>query len=161
MGADVYLESVSNAARAQYKPLFNKAIARRNRAKTKKTEDAAQAEVNRCWDMMYPADGYYRDAYNPSCFLAVINLSWWRDVIPMLDEGYLPIEKAKELLAMIEVVPVTLERVTAHLAVLNKEGNRIENDPPGWLERWQKDQRDLCALLRKSIEVGEPLYCSL
>lgn len=169
MGADIYLESVSNKARAQYEPLFNEAVQKRNRAKTEKSKAAWQKDVDEYYSAMFPDDGYYRDSYNPSAFLWLIDLSWWEDVTPMLDdEGYLPIEKAKTFLAMVEArLPITLERVSAHLDKINAEGkeqglpSRIENKPEGWLERWQQDAKDLCALLRKSIELNEPLYCSL
>ena len=50
MGADVYLRSKSDAARAKYEPLFNEAG-------------------------MY-SKGYFRDNYNPYGLFAQLGLSW-------------------------------------------------------------------------------------
>jgi hypothetical protein len=163
MGADIYLESVTEKARAKYEPLFKRAVARRDHAKGEEAQRKAQKSVMRYYGLMSPADGYYRDSYNPSAFLWLIGLSWWSDVTPMLEEGYLPIAKAQELLDMIERRPVTLERVTAHLRALNENDKvgGINGKPADWLKRWQQDKQDLCTLLRKSIELNEPLLCSL
>lgn len=47
--------------------------------------------------------GYYRDCYNEYGTFAGLGLSWWQDVIPMLDdENCLSVEKSEELKKMIE-----------------------------------------------------------
>jgi hypothetical protein len=168
MGADVYLESVNNVTRAKYEPLFHAAAQKRDAAKTPAMQEKAQKDVDKYYDAMYNGAGYYRDPYNPSAFLWLIGLSWWRDIGPMLDDhGYLPIAKAQEFLAKVEAEPITLERVIAHLDEINAEakkrgfGQGLEGDPKGWFKRWAKDSEDLQALLRKSIELNEPLRCSL
>ena len=52
---------------------------------------------------MYPTDLYFRDSYNSSSLMWSLGISWWKDVIPMLDdESMLSTEKAQDLIKMIE-----------------------------------------------------------
>jgi hypothetical protein len=105
--------------------------------------------------------------------------------------GYLPIAKARELVEMIEARPLTRERVAAHIfenmtsgknehplsgpvlrmmekAMAEEAGE--DNEPPPPLEHPDLDglfghlneRRDqLLTILRKSIELDEPLCCDL
>jgi hypothetical protein len=105
--------------------------------------------------------------------------------------GYLPIAKARELVEMIEARPLTRERVAVHIfqnmtsgkhehplsgpimqkveeAIAAENGEEPQEqlplEPPNLDEMFgflntHRDQ--LLAILRKSIEVDEPLYCDL
>lgn len=156
MGADLYLKSITDKARAEFEPKFNEAV---------KLREEAQKLVDECNDMMKPENGYFRDSYNASNFLWFVELSWWEDITPMLEEdsGYLPIEGAKKFLAMLESKPVTLDTVTSYLIKENKKHERRFNisESEGWFKRWSKDREDLMNLLKTSIETGEKIYCSL
>lgn len=182
MGADIYLRSVSEKARAEWEPKFNAAVAARNARYPQGAmlarfipagvkvpagtvvipdDDPLQKAVDEAYAKMH-GDGYFRDPYNPGGFFALLGISWWRDVVPMLTkDGHLPIRNARKLKRMIEgKAPITDEMVRAYL-----NSRRAEFGDPdevaGWAERWRKDYADLTALLDRSIETGERLYCSL
>src|SRR5512146_3228468 len=98
MGADLYIESISNKQKATYEPLFNAAVRARESNKDESRKDELQAEVSKYYDLMY-AEGYFRDSYNITSVLKRLGLSWWKDVGPLLNKkGYLSPTKARKLL---------------------------------------------------------------
>jgi hypothetical protein len=134
----------------------------------------------------------FRNSYNDSDVMWAMGLSWRDTVRPILDaDGRLPVQRARELLALIEEHPLTdpwltehyVQRVgtggneppTAELVAVSDwevpEGMRTQlRLPPGlrlgppidvWAEFLQKRRDELIAILRKSIELDEPLVCSL
>ena len=108
-----------------------------------------------------------------------MGLSWPYTVGGMLvSEGYLPMERARDLLAMIEARPLTKERLTQHY--LYQIAHGVEQHPiTGWLFRslgrlpavppdfdnlaafLRQSRTELIAILKKSIALNEPLLCSL
>ena len=60
------------------------------------------------------AGAYFRNAYNAGDVMWAMGLSWHDTVLPMLVDGYLPVERARELLTMIEARRLTKERLTQH-----------------------------------------------
>lgn len=47
---------------------------------------------------------YFRDSYNNSSIMQQLNLSWWRDVIPLLnDDGVLGLEDIAHVIELIEM----------------------------------------------------------
>lgn len=156
MGADVYLRSEYEPHVAKVRPKFEKAVAERDKHPSgSKAHEAAQKRVEKYFGEMR-AKGYFRDPYNPTGFSSLVGFSWWQDIIPMLDdEGFLPVAKAKEFLLMLQSKPVTEQAVRERMT-------------PEWkqpfeevLAYYQKDHADLCALLQRSIDLNEPLECSL
>jgi hypothetical protein len=141
------------------------------------------------------ASGYFRSSYNDGDVMWAMGLSWWGTVLPMLEEDrWLPVEKARELLAMIEERPLTNQRLTRHYSEhitssVNQhpvtgplemvlaasvpklsDGNTGLALPPeffsppdfeGWAQFLRKSRDELIAMLRKSIELDEPLVCSV
>lgn len=185
MGADIYLRSVSDKTRAEWEVKFNEAVKARDAhyagvrtvlaayipdgvkppvgcvVITK--DDPWQKAVEEAHAAMYSA-GYYRDPYNPSGLFQLLGISWWRDVTPMLRkrDRCLPIRQAKKLKQMIEAkAPITDAMVRAYLREHRKDFGKSTRDVAGWGERWRKDYADLIALLDQSIELNEPLDCSL
>ena len=152
MGADIYLKSVSEKAYEQFKPLFDEACAGR-KAGTKTQED-----VDNVWEAMYPDEGYFRDSYNLTSLLWVLGLSWWRD-IKYDEDGNLPIEQAEWFLEKLESNPITLDKVKEYINSTEIKNNK-DDTPEQWCEYWQEKHNHLCQLLRKSIELDEPLSCS-
>ena len=58
---------------------------------------------------------HFRNSYNDSDVMWAMGLSWWGTVGLMLDpNGRLPVQRARELLALIEERPLTEERLTEH-----------------------------------------------
>lgn len=136
---------------------------------------------------LYPdsVGGYFRNSYNLGDVMWAMGLSWPDTVGSMLDsDGYLPLERARELLAMIEAKPLTKERLTQHYfghmtngveqhpitgliaRSLPGENNMVLPAPPPpdfyCLAAFLQQRRtELIAFLKKSIALNEPLLCSL
>lgn len=89
MGADLYIQPGFDNTRKAIEPVFQMAVTIRDRLpEDSPLREAAQLGVANVWDLMYGSGNpfYYRDCYNPASTLAHFGLSWWTDVIPMLQE---------------------------------------------------------------------------
>lgn len=110
MGADLYIQSISDKAREKYSPMFDAAVKRRNdaqKAGNSKRAEAIQKEVEMYHDKMYPEEGYFRDSYNGTSLFRLLDQSWWQDLGPMLNKkGELSPTKAKKLLEQMRANPV-------------------------------------------------------
>ena len=93
--------------------------------------------------------GYFRDPYNSWDLLWQFRLSWWTDVIPMLDaERYLSVEKAAALLTMLkEREPVFEENLRALKA------------PDA--QYFREQYRSFREFLDEAIRLNEAVECSL
>ena len=153
MGADIYLESINNACREKWEPKFKAAIVKRNALpRDSKEAKAAQREADQAYNGMF-SDGYFRDSYNGYGLFAQTKLSWWRDVVPMLRDGYLPIDQAQLLHA--RVAEAKLDLASARKVAMEQE------EPSPRLEEYEVLRNKLLAILELSIKLGEPLCCSL
>jgi hypothetical protein len=109
---------------------------------------AAQEEVNRRFEQM-SSQGYFRDPYNDWDLLWKFRLSWWRDVIPMLDKGGgLSPKAAGQLLARLHEREATFEENLVELASEEQRSFR---------ERYAELQQ----FLKQAIALGETVDCSL
>jgi hypothetical protein len=156
----------------------------------KKKDTAAEglARASRIYHAYESSGGYFRNGYNTGDVMWAMGLSWRGTVRPMLDgEHRLPVDRARELVAMIEERPLTRERVAQH-ALENMDddeqhpltgpimamAHRAEEEalgrprppmmPPDFEELFgflSRKREVLLALLRKSIELNEPLECSM
>lgn len=148
MGADIYLKSIFDKNEAEIKPLLDAAVQRRDNATTDTEREAAQQEVAKYYDALY-AKGYFRDSYNDTSLFWLYGKSWWQ--LNYDDGGYLPIEEARRLLADLKIVGI-------NEAVFHE---RFGGRAPKWREYFEKKRAHLIALLEQSIELNEPLYCSV
>jgi hypothetical protein len=122
MGANLYITKLYRPQREQWEPLFDEAVQRRDGLTAGSEEHRqAQARVEECYEKLHE-QGYFRDSYNDWNVLWKFGLSWWEDVIPMLDdESGLSVEQARNLLGMLK----QRENVFAlKLAVLPAEDQR-------------------------------------
>lgn len=140
-----------------------------------KSEVDARKDKGLPYDDVYKVgECYFRDSYNEGGFFRVMSesgteWSWWRfaDELPLDEDGRLTIDGAKELLRRLEATPVTDAMLRAWEAKRRADGWKFgENGERGssvgeWFERHRQDHVNLCALLRKSIETGEPLVYSV
>ena len=137
------------------------------------------ASMETLYNRLTATGGYFRNGYNSGDIMWVMGLSWNGTVLPMLDaEQRLPIERAGELIALIEANPMSDEQLAA--VYLEQLTNGVEphpvgrlvdqacgvgpKDPPDfavWAGFVRRKRNELLTLLRKSIALGEPLYCSL
>jgi hypothetical protein len=170
MGADLYLNSVWEAWRANNMERF------RDAPDSDPTSEDASTD-GKIFDKIRASGGYFRNGYNSGDVMWAMGLSWPHTVGGMLDsEGCLPVERARELLAMIEARPLTKERLTQHYFDHITHG--VEQHPiTGWLFRSlrglpalppsfdtlaaRQRRTELIALLKKSVALNEPLLCSV
>jgi hypothetical protein len=169
MGADIYLQSV-------WKPF------------AENNPPRAPMPGTTVFDEMRASGGYFRNSYNNGDVMWAMGSSW-QAVGEMLDEyGYLPVDRARELVEMIEARPLTREQVIAHVfgdmcndhpligrvrKTLHKLAAKNGEQPPDPHRMPTQEETDdlvaflnkrrdeLLAILRKSIELDEPLYCDL
>lgn len=168
MGADLYLEPNFSRTRDAMQPKFEEAARKRDRAHKRGDEaavSAAQAEVNEWYDRMYDTEDYFRDSYNPSSVMAAIGLSWWRDVIPMLDaDDNLSAERCEALAAEIESREVPY-RTAAELEAVGCIVDDNENNPESWRNYFLRERESLVRFFRRAAaairENGANLRCSL
>jgi DNA-binding SARP family transcriptional activator len=153
MGADVYLKSKFDKQMAVHKPRFDAAVTVRDHLPEGSPErDKEQEKVMQAYNAMY-AEGYYRDPYNDTTFLNKLGLSWWRDVIPMLDDdGNMPIEQARKFREQVATLPLIESEIATVFADEPRERVR---------EYYETDRKILVALLDESIALNEPLHMSL
>jgi len=149
MGADLYIHSLHEPQRARWEREFEAAVNHRDSLPADSPErDEAQVRVHQCFVQMR-SQGYFRDPYNSWDLLWQFGLSWWIDVIPMLDEdSCLTVGAAKTLLAMLtEREDVFGERLSA----------LSETD-----EQYLRDRYvELRQFLNQAIALGEAIDCSL
>ncbi len=149
MGADLYIQSRFTKNHERWSKRFERAVARRDSAaKDSAEEKRLQRAVERCYDRMY-SSGYFRDSYNNSNLLHHFGLSWWSDVIPMLDDNReLSPRRAQKLLDMLNSRTTEFEE-------------SISAQPAAEQKYFRKKWRTFRYFLTTAIEQGEPIACSL
>lgn len=165
MGADLYIHEI-------FKPNYNrrceeyiKLEEERKRLSAQDEVDEAAVkqidkEIHKVYDAMY-SEGYFRDSYNPSSVMWCMKLSWWRDVLPLLDDsGRLVGENIHKLIDMINsagfCVPSTIEDL--NVMNLSTDGE----DPVGeWNDYYKAKREKLLNFLKAATELGLPVHCSL
>ena len=188
MGADLYIKKVHDKVRAEHDAAFEAAVDARDEAKNKAAKantraflaksdtarakhEAAKAKwdkkaeelqkvVSAEYDAMY-SEGYFRDSYNASGVLNRMGLSWWQDVIPMLNRASnLAGAKLKQFRQMIEDHPVeiTLEEIANTPYITLDDG---ENSPQSWLDYYVARRQRLIEFVDQAIKLRTGIYCSL
>ena len=162
MGADLYIEKISERNRRKWQPVFAKAVEKRDALPKDSPEQvAAQVVVDAAYEKMMADDGYFRDPYNMNSVAWRIGLSWWQDVDPKLDKrGNLSVTETRKLLKRVKastVVGLTKEELLEKHAMVD-EG---ENSPEAWLKGWQEGRLKLIAFLEHAIKIRQPIACSL
>ena len=137
MGADLYIDTLYQPHHKKWKRKFDKAVKRRD----------GLAEVEAAYSKMHER-GYFRDPYNNNNPLWKFGLSWWDDVIPMLDaERDLSPAQAKKLLSILkenQIFEMSLKKLSP-------------DERKYYLDRYA----DLQKFLNQAIELGEPIQASL
>jgi hypothetical protein len=152
MGADLYLRAGFEQNRSRWQACFDQAVIRLDQAAQGSAErDQAESEAIAAYEQLYGADGYFRDPYNDWSVLWKFGLSWWDDVIPLLDEGgFLSPANAGRLLGMLEGRQAQFEQAD------NADVSDLE-DAQDFRER----STALRQFLKRSVELKEPIECSL
>jgi len=162
MGADLYIKSINDEAQKKYRPLFNEACNKRNKETSDRNREALQNEIDKYYDLMFSVQsGYFRDAYNGTSIASQLGFSWWKDVVPMLDEdGNLQPDKIKVLMEMVlskDPPFMTIEQMKKkHLVV-----DESDNSPEVWHESFLAHKQELVMFLGLALDRNELIYCSL
>jgi hypothetical protein len=164
MGADIYLESKSNACFEKNKPLFDAAVKGRDslgKHVSKKEKDEAQALVNKYYNAMYE-EGYFRDSYNDSSLLWQLGLSWWTDVGELVNKkGYMPVTKMKKFKTMLEDRDVAIDLGKEEKGTQWGFADCTEAQLKEWYDHFQEKKIELIKMVSVAIELKEPLRCSI
>jgi hypothetical protein len=141
-----------------YNPSFEEWVQRRDalqQAGNKAEAKLAHEKVEEFYDKMYER-GYFRDSYNASNVLRLFGLSWWGDVMEMLDNNsQLSLSDTQILLEML------------HDREANFEANL--RDEAIW-EGWTKPQMETYfrekyqrfkTFLEEAITLNEAIVCSI
>jgi hypothetical protein len=173
MSVEIYLNSI-------WKPWFEAFKARGEIDAIVRAHADDPMHALGCVNDAYRSTGaYFVNYYNAGDVMWAMGLSWHETVAPMLDtEQRLSVDRARELLAMVEARPLTREVVARHIFENMTDGVRpmqemdlmlvvgepLPTKPPDldYAHAYLSKRRDgLLTLLRKSIELDEPLVCSL
>lgn len=149
MGADLYIRSLHNKQAEVWKSCFEEAVRERDKYQRDTAEyDEAQKRVSECYDRLYEC-GYFRDPYNDWDVLWRFGLSWWNDIVPLLNrENCLAVADVRRLLSMLD----------EHQGEF--QGNMAECSP-GDREYFENQAKALREFLNQAIELNEPIACSL
>ena len=149
MGADLYISQLFDSQFKKWERRFDKAVAYRDRlAEDAPERGEAQKRVEECFDKMYER-GYFRDSYNDSDLLWKFDLSWWDDVIPMLNgKSQLTPEKASALLSILKEKEPLFE---CALASQQEPARRY----------FRQKYTVFKEFLNQAIQLGVPIECSL
>jgi hypothetical protein len=149
MGADLYIDSLYEPNQAVWAHEFEDAakLCDSLTPGTPEHEDARE-RLRYCHEQMN-SRGYFRDPYNDWDVLWQFGLSWWDDVIPMLDQdARLSVANARRLLAM-----------------LDQREESFEERLAGLPDKKQQSYRDryieLRQFLNQAIALDESVSCSL
>ncbi|TKJ40961.1 hypothetical protein CEE36_08830 [candidate division TA06 bacterium B3_TA06] len=121
----------------------------------------------RIYDNMFCVEnGYFRDSYNSSNLLWVLNLSYWDWLGGFLDgKGLLHPQHARIILDKIESIPVTAARVKRHLEArkikLGDNGKSPDEEFKDWLDYFVEKRKRFIRFLRMAIEADSPILCSI
>jgi hypothetical protein len=124
---------------------------------------------------MHPASAYFRDSYNGYSLLAQLGLSWWRDVLPKLDEhDQLPLSDVRWLLEEVRSrllfceSSMSSEQEVAVQLVAGFSGSNGNSGIPDQHEFSAEDveyfigrKMALFLFLQTSLDKGEEPVCSL
>ena len=170
MGIDIHLDSV-------FRPWMEEFM---KEVEAHPREDLDPIErVTLMYRVMEGSGAYFRNGRNHTDLMWAIGSSWEDKLYLVLDHGYLPIRKAQELIDFIDSRPIThdlvkkhhQENITGDMGCTHpaqimfrkigvpKSGRRYPTaDELYEILNYKRDL--LLDLLRRSIELGEPLSCS-
>ena len=149
MGADLYNDAIYKPQYEAWKPKFEKAINQRKRLE-RGTEEyrKAQEQAEEYFDKMHER-GYFRDSYNDSALLWKFGLSWWDDVVPMLDDNSQL--STRQALRLLEMLKDRQNRFQLTLFMMSAKERKY------FLDRYAELQK----FLNEAIEMNMPIDASL
>jgi hypothetical protein len=157
MGVDIYLNSI-------WEPFFE------NFKGSDLERRARERGIDGFFDEYRSSGGYFRNGFNSGDVMAAIGLSWGM-VFSMLDaERRLPVERARELIGIIEERPLTRKEYARQLESYDNPVQKMMDEAVGKPSplpdidaafAFVSERREqLLIILRKSIKLNEPLEVS-
>lgn len=111
---------------------------------------------------LYNSKAYFRDSYNMSNVLWTLNLSWWRDVLPFLDEQLelkgQKLQDFRDRVASAKQRLPSVEELRKGWVQVSKTG---ENSLSAWHDYYIKKHQELLIFLDRAIEKHSSIICSL
>ena len=144
MGADLYMEK-------SYQKRMQKHIKELDKLK----DDNKQEEATALLNYLHNDEVYFRDSYNSGNTLWAMNLSWWTDVLPMLDDqGFLGESGIIKLLSLIKRSPLHVSEDFSR--DIPNEWTRSDA-----MKFLHENRNKLIYFLNQSLLRKERIFCSL
>ena len=143
----------------KYEPLFDKAVKKRDSFPYQSLEwRKAQQEVGKYYDLLY-SDGYFHDSFN---FLCTLDLSWSRDVVPLLNKkrelGGKNLERFRDwIVTTVQHLPTEEELLMKGIKLKETGENSLEE----WHRYFIEKRARLLAFLDQAIASSYPIRGSL
>lgn len=158
MGADLYIKTLEQPVKAEWKPKFEAAVALRNAAQDDAAREAAQKLVDEAYNHLWGGDHYFRDSYNSTSVLWRLGLSWWQDLNPDITDEEAEVncspQLCRQFLEKVQAAHFTLptrrELEDGHATVEDEGSNSVE----GWHNYYTAKRDRLVAFLKRAIENG-------
>ncbi len=145
MGADLYIESITDVARKKWKKKLDEVCGDRN--------DKDGKKFDYYWNKMYPATGYFRDSYNDSNLLWKFGISYWTDINQLVNKrGFMTVPKAKILLELLDVRKNIFKK---NIRNLKTHGDIDE------VAYFKKKYKRLRGFLNNAVKLNSSIRCSL
>ena len=152
MGADLYMNKRYKKRLQKMKPQLDKAFQRLGflTQGTIKYQREKERYLN-LLDELHEGI-YFRDAYNHQSVMWALGLSWWNDVLPLLDqENKLSVCKTHELVKMIKFKNIEVSHGLLKHSLSMEAAKSLLNNK----------RINLLSFLSTSIKIDEEIYCSL
>jgi hypothetical protein len=138
-----------------------------------------QEYVSEAYEILMDSPGYFRDSYNDTSLFWLIGLSWWELGDHYLDEDRnLPIANAKRLLEMMQAAEPGFDEMFDEWVEKKRAGKKKgvdgalydekpwtfkgkENGVEDWRKMFRTKLDRWIELLKRSIEMNEPLHWSV
>ena len=162
MGADLYIWA--NRGEVDKKSKLPDGMPTANSGLQKSTSKRRDGSQHRDGPNNEPvfSEAYFRDSYNLSSVLWTCGLSWWRDVLPLLNSDLQltgeNLTRFRNQFASAEQHLPTADDLVAEGVQLKERG---PNSLPKLHEYHVRKRKELLAFLDLAIEKGLPILCSL
>jgi hypothetical protein len=149
MGADLYMKGFREACERNGNRLEAAIVLRNYCAGDENMVEKCQRYVEYWEDSTYSNPYYFRDSYNDWNTLNKCGLSWWQDVIPMLDDEC-------------SLTATTAQQLKAMIVANEAEFNAAIADCPDEDKAYFTGKRTrLLEMLDTTIQTDGFIYCSL
>ena len=174
MGADLKITTIARVAYDRFWPSLEQAMHQAYATEPgSPDEEKVIEEIRRCWHLA--REGQFRDSYNPTNVLRTLGMDWRDDVLPLLDEhGDLRGKRLVEFLQRVETTEQQFDSdeemsswglpgLSWEYALRLRQGRQPEvtNAPDVWRVYFVEKRLELINFLRRAVEMGEGICCSL